>query len=476
MSISEAQRRRDPHAGPGESYPLDPEHLKAAWDLAGHAGAGADRVRAKVLAYARSHGLMSELPETAREYASGRLVRKAQAAQVQELFDLAFNHEAMEGDTAQKQRLVEWAQQHGLAQHLPDEAHGFMHQHNMPHTHDGEDHPLHTHVVTKAFNPVAVEWTIEKAWTPEGDDQAVHFEGWVSRNTGKKDLQREIVEPEAFLPAMDSYFARRAPLSYTHGTQTLPAGHLQQAAVIREGKVVKASSHPTDPADFEHMPASGTGVYVRGVITDPIVGKSVRQGDTGGMSYIANLREYEPLPGGGRRHLKYDPWIESCVAPYPVNPDAAITVAKAFGLDDPQEIDMTVQSQADSANKLESALDAILAAQEEKEEQVTKADIEKMLAAFQVSQNELVDTVKKAFAEAQRLPAREEGTGRVGGQDPEITAREADPVGYIVKKAYEVEGAGKEMAPSDKDLAYKLFYASMFKPVRSAQVADDDEE
>lgn len=501
MSISEAQRRRDPHAGPGESYPLDPEHLKAAWDLAGHA-ANPSAVRSKVLAYARAHGLMADLPETARSHNDGKLVRKAredqsssqrresfqtihkaQAAQVQELFDLAFNHENAEGDTSEKRRLIEWAQQHGLSQHLPDEAHGFMHMQNIPHTHEGENHPMHIHTVQKAFNPVAVEWMVEKAWPADinaPDTSPVYFEGWVSKNTGKKDLQKEIVEPEAFVGAMDSYFTRRAPLSYTHGTKNLPAGHLQRAAIIRDGAVIKATTHPTDSAEFESPPDSGTGVYVRGVITDPIVGKSVRQGDTGGMSYIANLREYEPLPGGGRRHLKYDPWIESCVAPYPVNPDAAITVAKAFGLVDSSEKELSTMgntSQAEGASKLEAALDAILSTQEEHDESVTKADIAQMLEAFKVSQQELVETVQKAITES-RLPAREEGTGRVGGQDREATVRESDPVGYIVKKAHEVEGAGGDLAPEDKDLAYQLFRASMFKPEHRASAgssADDDE-
>jgi hypothetical protein len=331
MSISEEQRKKDPHAGPGTSFPEDPDHIKAAWDLAGHAKDPA-AVRAKVLAYARAHGLMDRLPESARMHGSDRLVRKATGNQVEQLLELAFQHESAEGDTYEKKRLIEWAQQHGIAAHLPDEAHGFMHEHNMPHTHADDEQPYHTHPVVKAFNPVAGNCTIQKAWGGETEGDPVHFEGWVSKSTGKKDREKEIVEPEAFLGSADSYFERRAPLSYTHGTSTLPAGHLQAAVIMRDGVVLKAVKHPSDPAEFEQLPTKGTGVYVRGVLTDATVAKSVKQGDTGGLSYIANLTKYEPLLGGGRRHLEYSTWIESCVAPYPVNTEAVITVAKAFGL------------------------------------------------------------------------------------------------------------------------------------------------
>lgn len=470
MSISEAQRRKDPHAGPGESYPLDPQHLKDAWDLAGHAS-DPDAVRRKVLAYARAHGLMGHLPQSAHEFAAGdtRLVRKAKGEDVAQLLDLAFNHENMEGDTYEKRRLIEWAQAHGLSQHLPDEAHGFMHQHNMPHTHAEDDHPMHTHTVRKAFNPVAMEWTVEKAWASEETPDLTHFEGWVSRNTGKPDLQREIVEPEAFQDAMESYFARRAPLSYTHGTTTLPAGHLQHAAILRDGQVVKSVAHPTDPADFEHLPQGGTGVYVRGVITDPTVGRSVRLGDTGGMSYIANLKEYEPLPGGGRRHLRYDPWIESTVAPYPINPEAVITVAKAFGLEDTEPMS---QKQTPSLEEIMGRIDASLQEQNT-EERVTKADLAALIEAFQESNQKLVETLGEKVEKA-LVPARGEGTGRVGGE-PAVDPREADPLGYIVKKAAQVASEDTELSPEDKDLAYQLFVASMFTPVRAFGGADSDE-
>ena len=68
MSISAAQRKKDPHAGPHGSFPLDADHLKAAWDLAGHA-ANPEAVRAKVIAFARAHGMMDRLPKAAQDHA-----------------------------------------------------------------------------------------------------------------------------------------------------------------------------------------------------------------------------------------------------------------------------------------------------------------------------------------------------------------------------------------------------------------------
>jgi hypothetical protein len=469
MSISEAQRKKDPHAGPGESFPEDPEHIRAAWDLAGHA-ADPEAVRRKVLAYARAHGLMDRLPETARQHDDDRLVRKATGDQVSQLLDHSYAKCGDMGDgyseRMEKRNLIEWAQRNGIAKHLPDEAHGFMHEQNMPHTHDGEDQPYHTHPVVKAFNPVGVSFTIKKSWGGEAEGDPVHFEGWVSKSTGKKDLAKEIVEPEAFLGAADSYFERRAPISYEHGTSgKLPAGHLQAAVILRDGLVLKAVKHPSDPAEFEQLPTKGTGVYVRGVLTDATVAKSVKQGDTGGMSYIANLTKYEPLPGGGRRHLEYSTWIESCVAPYPVNPEAVITVAKAFGL--------TEEPMNTKQTELPASLEEILAEAGvlPTAETVTKADLKGLVEAFQAGQKELVETIQKAL-----IPTRGEGVGRVGEHAPAADARETDPVGYIVKKAIETEDAGKELSVSDKDLAYRLFSASMFKPVARVGSADDDEE
>ena len=55
------------------------------------------------------------------------------------------------------------------------------------------------------------------------------------------------------------------------------------------------------------------------------------------MSFIAMATEYTPLSGGGRRITKLSQLQETTVAPYPANPNAAIAVAKAFGLSPAEE-------------------------------------------------------------------------------------------------------------------------------------------
>src|SRR6266568_4930367 len=98
-----------------------------------------------------------------------------------------------------------------------------------------------------------------KAWRT---NETTYIEGWLS--TPALDQEKHIIEPEAFINAIDSYFERRAPVSYIHQKETLPAGHLQKAAILRDGQVLKVADHPTDPADFEALPSTGSGVYIRG--------------------------------------------------------------------------------------------------------------------------------------------------------------------------------------------------------------------
>ena len=87
-------------------------------------------------------------------------------------------------------------------------------------------------MVTKA--PQGWILHLEKAWGEDGQD--CFYEGWLS--TPNRDLEKDITEPEAFVPVLKSYFARRAPVTVQHGTQYLPAGHLQKAVVVRDGKVL----------------------------------------------------------------------------------------------------------------------------------------------------------------------------------------------------------------------------------------------
>ena len=343
-SVPAAERRSDFHAGPHDSEPLNPNHpaerLRAAWDLAGRVkGGDPDQIRRKIIAFAREHGVEDQLPQTAHDWIrahTGDLARKAKGDDLREVIHYAYQ-QIPEYMPEERRRFIQIVQDKGNAHLLPDEAHGFMHQANMPHTHDEDDHPQHVHVVQKAFNPVAKEFFAVKSY-PDETGAAHIIEGWLS--TPDQDLEKDIVQPESFKGAMKSYFRRNAPLSYEHHTDRIPAGHLNRAAIVRDGKIVTEAIHRTDPAAFEHMQESmdetgtRTGVYVRGTITNDQIAKSVGQGDMGSFSYIANLTKYRTLPGGGREFLEQDPWLESTVAAYPVNKNAVITVAKAYGLEE----------------------------------------------------------------------------------------------------------------------------------------------
>lgn len=325
MSITEAQRKKDAHAGPGNSFPLDADHLRAAWDLAGHA-ADPDKVRAHVLAWAKAHGMMDKLPMSAQEH----IKKAAQTTLAKKLLNMSWQHENSEGDSPQKRKLVMWAQQNGLVNALPTDAHSFMHDYGLPHDHgDGKEKHEHTvvksqAVVTKA-HMVSGFFTVAKAWDVNG---VTHFESWVS--TEHKDLDKDIVPPECFKGAIDGYARCYMPLSSEHNMQRLPVGHMQHVALVRDGQIFKAAKHPSDPADFEHFPGSGTGVYGLGVINTPSEAHAVAKGNLGGMSWIGRLKQYQNLPDGGKRYEIVDPWVECTLAAYPVNPNAVVLAAKAF--------------------------------------------------------------------------------------------------------------------------------------------------
>jgi hypothetical protein len=108
---------------------------------------------------------------------------------------------------------------------------------------------------------------IQKAWTDTSG--VTHIEGWIS--TEDQDIEKDVVPPESFLDAVDGYMDLGAPLTSEHhlkpqGRELVryPIGHMQQVALVRDGQVFKAGKHPSDPADFEHFPGTGTGVYGRG--------------------------------------------------------------------------------------------------------------------------------------------------------------------------------------------------------------------
>jgi hypothetical protein len=173
--------------------------------------------------------------------------------------------------------------------------------------------------------------TIQKAWTDEPG--LTHIEGWIS--TEERDIQRDIAPPEAFLPAVDGYMALGGPLTSEHQMKPkgkdltrYPIGHMQQVAIVRDGTVLKSAQHPTDPADFSFFPDSGTGVYGRGVIDDPLASSQVAKGNVRGFSWVGIVRTAERLPGGGMRFKKIDPWRESTIAAFPVNPTARFTATQ----------------------------------------------------------------------------------------------------------------------------------------------------
>lgn len=433
VSQAQAKREHDTYLGPHKSFPTNDVglHLRAAWDLSGHA-ANPDAMRHRILAFAHEHNLMNHLPESAKTYHSGQMLKKAKSGDLSDLFNMAWNHESMEGDTHEKRRLVAFAHEHALQHLLPEQAHGMMHEMRVPHNHDGvknDEDGYHEHTVVKSLDPIApLTGEVVKAWEDGG---VAHWEGWLS--TPRKDNEKDVTEPEAFIEPAKSYFARMAPVSLQHGLRNLPVGHLQKAAIVRDGKITHEFKHPTDPADFEHFPNEGTGVWVRGLANEAPGRDALRKGNVGGMSFIANAAAKENLPGGRYRYTKLDPWIESTIAAYPINPDAVIAVVKAFGC--------IPEKEPQDMGKLEDILNAALEAQklqkaEADAQTITKADLGEILGEFKTSLlGEVNITIQKAIP-ADPTETRD-GVGRQGTiqkASGEITL-ESDPVAYLVKKA-----------------------------------------
>lgn len=329
-AISAEQRSKDPHAGPGESFPLDAAHVRSAWNLAGHAADPA-KVRATIVAWAKRTKNLDKLPSDAQD------AQVAKADKTAALLNMCLEHEHVEGDTYQESQLIQWAQMHGMADALPESAHRTMHKLSMPHDH-GDGKEAHDHPVMKATPPtevdvlvsksrpieVATDVTVTKSWLDAQGN--THFEGWQS--TPDIDRDKDIVPPECFADAIDDYAAASMPLSSEHNLKPYPVGHLQKAALVRDGQIFKAAVHPTDPAEFEHFPAKGTGVFVRGVITEPTDARAIAKGNVGGMSWVGHLKSYIPLPGGGREFVKVYPWKETTLAAYPINPKAVMVAAE----------------------------------------------------------------------------------------------------------------------------------------------------
>ncbi len=356
-------------------------------------------------------------------------LNKATSEAVSSLFHLAFNHESMEGDHPQQSRLVQFAHENNLLHLLPNEAHGAMHEASIPHKHDGME-PDHQHEVVKAYNPIGKDFVISKSWSVDGSPDC-YIEGWVS--TPDEDREKDVIVAGAFSKAMDNYFERRAPISYIHEGKSLPAGHLQRAATVIDGKIVKSVVHPTDPADFEDFPAAGNGTYIRAVLNAPPVAESVRKGNCGGMSFIGNATSYSPRSPRGRHITEINPWIESTVAPYPINTKAIITIAKAYGLEEPTE-------KEHMSEKLEQLLTRLLE-QGEAETPVQKSEVtlEALEALLTKNQEAILEKVDAKVQKAVDL-VRAEGQG---SRMPIVKSvlPEENPLYPIVKKAE----AGEEL-------------------------------
>lgn len=327
----------------------------------------------------------------------------------------------------------------------------------------GLTHLLPKTAMTKGVT-IAQSFALMKSWSaPDSED--VQIEGWMS--TPDKDLENMVIEPEAFLGSIDEYFLRRAPLSFNHNGKSLPAGHLQKAAIIRDGQVLKTAQHPSDTADFEDLPTSGSGVWVRGVINDPLAGSAVRKGNVGAFSWIGHGREYEPLLGGGKRFTIVEPLMESTVAPYPVNTKAVIKIAKAFGLEDTQEEPMNediLKLLAEMNAKLSAPAETIQKGVSEEEMATALAkqaeEFKAILAgAVETAVKETEDKLTKAF-EAQRV-----GQGRSGTVVTEADEREGDPLAYVLKKSRDENGLDD---PMDRDLAWKLTQRALVDGLRDA--------
>lgn len=176
--------------------------------------------------------------------------------------------------------------------------------------------------VEEEFAEVSKAVEVVKAWQDTTGNVIV--EGWISTNA--RDLEKDRVQPEKFQAALPSYMARMAPLSYEHRLKPAPVGHVQKAALVRDGHIFFEADHPTDSAPFEHFPSRGTGVYGRAVVNDPQAAMQVMKGNIGGFSWTGRVKRI-PLPDGGHEFTSVEVMRETTIAAYPINPDAAIIAA-----------------------------------------------------------------------------------------------------------------------------------------------------
>lgn len=177
------------------------------------------------------------------------------------------------------------------------------------------------------------EWLITKAYQ-QGNDVAI--EGWVS--TPMRDLEKDILEPEAFSgEALAGYFQRGAPISTEHDTKGYPVGVMVRSSLVREGQVFQEETNQKrQDADttYRYFDQHGTGWYGKGLIYDDKAKKGVLGGAVGAFSWIGMPRLWDDLPDGGKRFKTkgaINPLLEATITAYPINQAAIMRIAKAHG-------------------------------------------------------------------------------------------------------------------------------------------------
>jgi hypothetical protein len=168
----------------------------------------------------------------------------------------------------------------------------------------------------------SVTLQIIKAWTIE---DRLYTEGWIS--TDAPDLQGDDIPPEAFLPVLPPFFESKPIAVLNHERDEV--GYVQKAALVRDGRIFHEENYQDDLADFEHFPASGTGVYGRVCVRNPTAVEAIQKATSGGFSFQASISRSNTIrrPDGGRHIVVLDRLDEVTIAippNIPVNPQAQI--------------------------------------------------------------------------------------------------------------------------------------------------------
>lgn len=182
--------------------------------------------------------------------------------------------------------------------------------------------------------PLGKSFEIRKSFVRT--DGSLGIEGWIS--TPKKDIEKDVLEPEAFAgDGLRDYMRRGAPVSVEHNTRTIPSGYLQKAVLFRDGQPIQIEYNPKQPLmrgeDFRAFDG-GTGWYGLGAIYNPHVSLGIQKGVLSSFSWLGMPVEWEDFPDGGKHFVKkgaVNPIIEVTVTAYPVNTSATMRIAKARG-------------------------------------------------------------------------------------------------------------------------------------------------